>query len=40
MIDTHKDVFWTEVEEKERNNLKDNSLIGWLRSLVFPLKGD
>jgi len=30
----------TEVEEKERNNLKDNSLIGWLRSLVFPLKGD
>jgi acetyltransferase-like isoleucine patch superfamily enzyme len=30
----------TEVKEKEKNNLKGNTLLGWLRSLVFPLKGD
>jgi acetyltransferase-like isoleucine patch superfamily enzyme len=29
-----------EVKEKEKNNLKGNTLLGWLRSLVFPLKGD
>ena len=29
-----------EVKENEKNNLKGNTLWGWLRSLVFPLKGD
>ena len=29
-----------EVKENEKNNLKGNTLLGWLRSLVFPLKGD
>jgi acetyltransferase-like isoleucine patch superfamily enzyme len=29
-----------EVKEKEKNDLKGNTLLGWLRSLVFPLKGD
>jgi acetyltransferase-like isoleucine patch superfamily enzyme len=29
-----------EVKEKEKNDLKGNTLPGWLRSLVFPMKGD
>jgi acetyltransferase-like isoleucine patch superfamily enzyme len=29
-----------EVKENEKNNLKGNTLLGWLRSMVFPLKGD
>jgi carbonic anhydrase/acetyltransferase-like protein (isoleucine patch superfamily) len=29
-----------EVKEKEKNNLKGNTLWGWLRSMIFPRKGD
>jgi acetyltransferase-like isoleucine patch superfamily enzyme len=29
-----------EVKENEKNNLKGNTLWGWIRSMVFPLKGD
>lgn len=29
-----------EVEIKERNYHKDNTLIRWIRSMVYPLKGD
>jgi acetyltransferase-like isoleucine patch superfamily enzyme len=29
-----------EVKAKEKKELKGNTVFGWLRSLVFPLKGD
>jgi serine acetyltransferase len=29
-----------EVKEKEKNNLKGNTLWGWLRSMLFPREGD
>jgi acetyltransferase-like isoleucine patch superfamily enzyme len=29
-----------EVKEKQHNELKGNTTAGWLRSLVYPLKGD
>lgn len=45
-IQTRKDWFnilselKTEAEIKERCYHKDNTVIGWLRSMVYPLKGD
>ena len=30
----------TEVKEKERNDLKDNTFWGWMRSLLFPSPRD
>jgi serine acetyltransferase len=29
-----------EVDSKERNYHKDNTVMGWLRSMIYPMKGD